>query len=292
MSMHRRVPARHKLSGLVLALAVGACLATALLALPGQDAPLPAVARMAVTSALPDWHSTEPVSVVVYGSRGFDTFGETFILLAAVIGVMVLSRARERRPGRPLEDRLAAREQAELAEVADGRPPGGAAAEAAEERERGRGPADERDEMTVVVRGGVRVVVVPLAVAGCYLVATGYAPGGGFPGGAVLAGVVMLAYVAFGTRRVAAVVEPDRLEAVELAFAALIVAIGVTGLVTRGSFWANFLPLGVEQTIAGGGIAQLFSGLELVEVATGVLLVFFSLVRLGEDWARGGEAGR
>ena len=49
--------------------------------------PLPAVARYAMDVALPRWGLTEPVNEVVYGTRGFDTFGETFLLLAAVVSV-------------------------------------------------------------------------------------------------------------------------------------------------------------------------------------------------------------
>ena len=47
--------------------------------------PCPAIARYALEIALPQWHITEPVNEVVYGTRGFDTFGETFLLLAAVV---------------------------------------------------------------------------------------------------------------------------------------------------------------------------------------------------------------
>ena len=82
---------------LVVALAVG--LGVALVGLPREHAALPAIARRALAVALPRWHITEPVNEVVYGTRGFDTFGETFLLLAAVVSVVLLTR-RSRSQGR------------------------------------------------------------------------------------------------------------------------------------------------------------------------------------------------
>src|SRR5256885_2485965 len=107
--------------------------------------------------------------------------------------------------------------------------------------------------MRVVVRAGVRFVAPILTIAGLYLVAWGYSPGGGFPAGAAMLGVALLAYVSLGYRRVEPVLRPDVVEPLELAGALAIVAIGVAGLLLRGSFLANFLPLGPPQTIRSGG---------------------------------------
>ena len=52
-----------------------------------------------MTVAIPKWHTLEPVNEVVYGTRGFDTFGETFLLLAAVVGIGMITRSREARRG-------------------------------------------------------------------------------------------------------------------------------------------------------------------------------------------------
>ena len=60
--------------------------------------------------------------------------------------------------------------------------------------------------MTVVVRNAVRVVLPILAVAGLYLVTWGYSPGGGFPGGAVILGVLLLVYASYGRRKISKVI--------------------------------------------------------------------------------------
>lgn len=262
----------------VLAAGVAVLLGAALWLLPGEGAPLPAVARQALTVALPDWHLTEPVNEVVYGTRGFDTFGETFLLMAAIVGIAVLTREREHRTERLGEQRAAADEQRQV--DPEGSTAGERSARSAESGEEHGGRP-----MTVVARAGVRTAAPLLAVAGCYLVAWGFSPGGGFPGGGVLMGVVLLLYAAYGLRPLAPVLDQQRIEAVELTGALLVCALAASGLVVAGAAMANWLPLAPAQTIRSGGTAQVFSVLELVEVGTGLTLAVFALLRTGHEWA-------
>ena len=294
---------RHRVVvGAVLTAGVAAALVAALVHLPREHAMLPQVARQALEVALPGWKLLEPVNEVVYGTRGFDTFGETFLLLAAVISVVVLSRSREPRSGYFGEDVAGLREQSQIdpdeppdtderraraAEEAEGEDENAEERRPATPDEEPIGtPAPEKAEaMSVVVRGAMRAATPILAVAGCYLVAWGYSPGGGFPGGAVALGVVMLVYAGFGRRRIQKVVRPSLLETIELAGAALIITTEALGLILKGSFSANWLPLEPEQTIRSGGVAQLFSAGELVEVGTGLTIAVFALLAMGHDWS-------
>lgn len=296
--------------------ATAAVLVAALTALPREGAALPAVARQALDVALPAWKLTEPVNEVVYGTRGFDTFGETFLLLAAVISVLMLTRSREPRRGYFGEDTAARREQAE-ADPATGHDAAQREARAADREESGSArdgntpppprrphtpdseplgtpPPERAEAMTVVVRTSARAAMPILAVTGLYLVAWGYSPGGGFPGGAVMLGVALLVYAGFGRPRVAAAVRPALLETIEMAGAGLIVATETLGLILKGSFSANWLPLAEAGTIRSGGVAQLFSAGELIEVATGLAIAVFAVIGMAHDWAPGdadGEGG-
>ncbi|MET9021732.1 MnhB domain-containing protein [Actinopolymorpha sp. NPDC004070] len=297
--------------GAVLSLGFLAVLVVALLGLPGDRAPLPAVARQALEMSLPVWHSTEPVNVVVYGVRGFDTFGETFLLLAAVVGVILLARTREPRAGFVGEEEAAGPEQRAEDPGAEGHQEAtgqggegneeGTARTAERAEQTGDGgrreapltpddeplgtPAPERAQgMSVVVRGGIRTAAPLLAVMGLYLVAWGYSPGGGFPGGAVLLGVVLLVYAALGYGAISRVIRPGLLEPLELAGALAICALGLVGLAVAGAFWANWLPVAPAQTIRSGGIVQAFSVAELVEVSTGLTLAVFGLLGMRHDW--------
>jgi multicomponent Na+:H+ antiporter subunit B len=224
------------------------------------------------------------------------------LLLAAVVGVIVVCRGRERRRVFLQEERLGRREQAETR-------PGRRRerrrdVEHAEDIEQGQaGEAAEGDggigarghvsapAMSLVVRTAARPLLLVLAVAGAYLLALAFTPGGGFPAGGVLAGVVLLAYAAYGYQAVRKVVRPALLEALELAGAAAIIAIGVLGLVLKGSFSANWLPIGQEETFFGGGILPAFSASEFIEVATGVLIAVFSLVAMEREWTEEDQEG-
>ena len=307
-----------------LAAALFAILVIGFVGLPREDASLPAIARFALDIALPRWGTTEPVNEIVYGTRGFDTFAETFLLLAAVVSVTTIARGREHRAEYVGEAAAGRREQAEAdpgsSERSDG--PGGSGgpgrsgrpgasgrsgprssrqqareAESEEESEASDAPppdadrlplgepAPERAEaMTVVVRVAARIAVVPLAVAGVYLAAWGYAPGGGFPAGAVLSGVAVLLYATLGYRAIRRFVRPSVLEVVELLGAAAIIAIALVGLIREGSFTANWVPLAEPATIFGGGNIQPFSISELVEVATGLTIAIFALLGMRHDW--------
>jgi multicomponent Na+:H+ antiporter subunit B len=285
--------------GAALVLGVAVFVAVGVANLPRERAPLPPVAHEALSVAQPHWHTTEPVNEVVYGTRGFDTFGETFLLLAAVVSVVVLARHREPRRGFVGED-VAGEREADAIGSTSKTDAGEQLARKAEAGEEGS-DAPKRPEtpdgdpvglrqrerahaMTVVTRNAAKAAAPILAVAGCYLCAWGYSPGGGFPAGAVLLGVVLFLYAGFGYPRLAKAVGPRVIELVELAGAVLIIATEVLGLVFKGSVSQNWLPMAPLQTIRAGGVAQVFSASELIEVGTGLILAIFTILAIRHDW--------
>jgi len=286
--------------GWVCAAGTAAVLAVTLLALPRGTNPLPAIARYAMQVARPRWGTTEPVSEVVYGTRGFDTFGETFLLLAAVVGIAIVARAREPRRGFIGEAVAGRREEQQVDPPRGGRGREEQTAQRAEEHERGAGEAPDTPDririgaagpetaegMTVVVRAGIRFAAPILTMAGMYLVAVGYSPGGGFPAGAAMLGVALLAYVSLGYRRVEPVLRPDVVEPIELGGALAIAGLGLAGLLLAGSFLANVLPLATPETILSGGTMQAFSVVEFIEVATGLIIAVFSLLGMRDEWGQ------
>lgn len=286
--------------GLGLVGALAAALAAGFVDLPREAAALPAVARRAMEIAIPTWGQQEVVSEVVYGSRGFDTFGETFLLLAAVVSVMVLARGREARGEYIGESSAGEAEQSQI----DPRPQrpdapqAGARRAEAEEADEGPEAAPDADlgalgrygperaqAMTVVTRVAARIAAVLLGVIGPYTMIIGYTPGGGFPAGVAVAGVAILLYAAFGHRAVRAAVRPSVLEPIEVLGALAVVAVGLFGLLFHGSLFANFITLAKPGTILAGGTNQIFSGAELIEVATGLTIAIFSLLGMRHEWA-------
>jgi len=299
-----REPLHRPWIGALLAAGMAAVLGVAMWRIPREHAPLPLIARYALEIAIPRWKLTEPVNEIVYGTRGFDTFGETFLLLAAVVSVVVITRSREPRRGYFGESAAGAREQqrddpkvgsdaaerearsAERREQDDQAPQGGERAETPDATPLGTPAPETAEAMTVVVRNAIRVVLPILAVAGLYLVTWGYSPGGGFPAGAVILGVLLLVYASYGRRKISKVIRPGLIEPLELAGAGLIIMTEFLGLVFRGSFSANWLPLAPMMTPLSGGVAQLFSAAELIEVGTGLIIAVFALLGMTHDWVR------
>lgn len=273
------------------------------------ETPLPAIARRAMLQALPAFLTTEPVSAVVYGFRGFDTFGETFLLFAAIVSVVVLTRAKETRHGFIGEERAGHEEQQEEEQDQGGeqkaQTSGERDAQSAEREEEGRDTSSPRtpdDEpvgtqepdraqaMTVITRTSIRAMLPLLLVAGFYLVAENYSPGGGFPAGAVMLGVILMAYTAFGYARISGVVNPDVLEIVEQVGAVAIVALFAIGLPLTGSFGGSWVPLAPQETLRSGGMLQVFSISEFVEVGSGLTIAVFALLGMRHDWVESDES--
>ena len=293
--------------GLLVVAAVGACLAVGLLALPRETAALPGLAREAMLVALPNWHTTEPVSEVVYGTRAMDTFGETFLLVAAVVSVQLFTRGREGRRGF-VGETFAGKEEQRREDPPEPLDEGEQRAREAEAfewdlRRSRRRPTPDREElgtpapetaetMSVIARTVVRAVAPVLAVAGIYLFAEGYSPGGGFPAGVVAAGVLLLLYAGLGYRRIARGVDETLMESIELIVAAVIIALMTLGFVLKGSFTANWLPLAPQQTLRSGGLIQAFSVSEFFEVAAGLTIAIFAMMTMQHDWTPDREANR
>jgi multicomponent Na+:H+ antiporter subunit B len=287
--------------GFALAGAVLAALIVGVVDLPRAASALPDIARQAMEIALPKWGQNEVVSEIVYGSRGWDTFGETFLLLAAVVSVVTLTRSPEARTSYVGESMAGRQEQADVdpsggSEDSDQRE--SRQAEEQEEQEEDEGVAPNADDvplgtraperaagMSVVVRVGARIAAVPLVVAGFYLCLWGYTPGGGFPAGVVIMGVALVMYTAYGHQAVGRAVRPSVVEPIEMFGALAIIAVGLFGLLFKDSMFANFLTLAVPGTVRAGGTNQLFSGSELIEVATGLTIATFSLLGMKHDWA-------
>jgi multicomponent Na+:H+ antiporter subunit B len=303
--LHADEPRHRHVFGAVICLGLLAALVIAMVDLPDGSQPLTAIARRAMRESIPAFHLTEPVNAVVYGMRAMDTFGETFLLLAAVVSVVVVTRSPEARKGFFGEAKVGEEESATAGDdSASGRDSDEEEAREAEEQEEGEGDetpstpdaepvgehAPERAHtMTVVARSAIRVVLPFLMTAGIYLVVQGYSPGGGFPAGVVLLGGVLLVYTAFGHPAVRLVVNDALMESVEVFAAVVIILDLVLALPLAGAVGAQWLPLLPLETVRSGGSAQVFSAAECVEVASGLVIAVFALLGMRHEWGRDPE---
>lgn len=186
-------------------------------------------------AAIHERHVQNVVSAVVFDYRGFDTFGEVFILFAAVMGVALLLReARDEEAERPYD----------------------------------------RVRSDAVQAVGL-ALVAPAVLLGLYLVAHGYlTPGGGFQGGVATASGLVLLYAA-GRYRAYRQASPRALvEVAEGVGAGAYVAVGIATVIAGGAFLENVVTLGVTGTLSSSGTIAVLNAASGLEVAAALVLLF------------------
>ena len=217
--------------------ALGGWLVAAVAGLPDFGDPVGTYANAAVDAALHDSHVTSAVAAITFDVRGIDTLGEELILFAAAVGATLL--LREEREPRHVADAVARREA--------------------------------RSERTPdSLRGLAAALVGPVLVLAVYVVSHGHlTPGGGFQGGIVIAGALLLVYAAGYAIRVSV----DAVELTEAVGAAAYVLIAIGGLVFAGAAMENFLPLGTTGDLLSGGTIPVLNAAVGVEVAAATTLI-------------------
>ncbi len=242
----------------VAALVMGGLLAWGLFELPPAGTFASPYGERLTALGLGERHADNVVTAVLFDLRSIDSLGEELILFTAVAGVALLLRPLPGEQKEPSEEELPEREA----------PPTSAA---------------------------VRVVGFGFAaVAGLYgllLVARGHlSPGGGFQGGVLAAGAVMLLYLvsdydAFSRRASLPLVQ--LLEGTGVAAYSLV---GLAGMLWGPAFLANVLPAGRAGDLLSAGVVPLLSVAVGLAVGGGsVLLVVDFLeqtlvIRAGRWW--------
>jgi multicomponent Na+:H+ antiporter subunit B len=183
-------------------------------------------------------HTGQLVAATVFDYRGFDTLGEEMILFAAVCGCAALLRVLRR------------------------------------EHEDGEG-APARPVPSFAARAMGAALVGPVLVLGAYVVAHGHlTPGGGFSGGVVVAGALLLAYAGGQGLRLRRVGSITMLEGAEALGAAGFLALALAGLIAAGTLLKNFLALGTSGMLLSAGTIPVGNVAVGLEVAGAVALVF------------------
>jgi multicomponent Na+:H+ antiporter subunit B len=214
--------------------------------LPDFGHPRGPYADLAPRIVLNERHVANAVTGVNFDLRGFDTLGEELILFVAALGATVLLRAQ--RTERGVE-----------------------AAEAAEER-RGPGTPD-------ALRALGAVLVGPMVLLGVYIVVHGaLTPGGGFQGGVILAGALLLVYTAGQVAAVERVRPVSLVEVADAAGAAAYTLVALSGLVFGVAVMDNVLPTGTTGSLLSGGIVPVLSIAVGVEVTAGITLILSEFV--------------
>lgn len=181
-------------------------------------------------------HTTNVVMGTTFDVRGVDTMGEEFILYAAVVGVTLL-----------LRDESGARH--------------------AERRTRRLG-SDAVRLVGVVMVGGVLLV-------GLWLIAFGYVtPGGGFQGGVLTAGGILLLYLVGSHRDYRLFRNEHALDPLEGLGAGGYTMVGLAALASGGAFLTNLFGLGTPGKLLSGGSIPVLNWASGIAVTVAMLLLF------------------
>ena len=115
-----------------------------------------------------------------------------------------------------------------------------------------------------IVTTAVPMIMLFAVITGLYIILHGHlSPGGGFPGGAVIASAYMIQFLAFDK-----VFKGSLFKVLESLAGLGILAMGIIGLFYKGSFLANFLPTGeIGAVFSAAGIMILY-GLIGLKVAS------------------------
>ena len=105
-----------------------------------------------------------------------------------------------------------------------------------------------------IVRISTRYLFPFIIMFGVYIFLHGHlTPGGGFPGGVIIAAGILLMYLAYKDFRI----DHTKFKITESLAGIIFVGIGLVGLAIYGSFLANFLPEGLPRQIFSAGIIPL-----------------------------------
>ena len=181
-------------------------------------------------------HTTNVVMGTTFDVRGLDTMGEEFILYAAIVGVTLLLRDETR-------SRQAERRTSRL----------------------------DEDAVRLV---GVAMIGGGLLV-GLWLMAFGYVtPGGGFQGGVLAAGAVLLLYLVGSHRDYRPFRNEHFLDPLEAVGAGGYIVVGLAALASGTAFLTNLFGLGTTGTLVSSGSIALLNWASAIAVSCATLLLF------------------
>ncbi|MEM2192015.1 MAG: MnhB domain-containing protein [Candidatus Hadarchaeales archaeon] len=132
--------------------------------------------------------------------------------------------------------------------------------------------------MTVIVRTIARLLFPFILLFGAYIIVHGHlSPGGGFPGGAVVAAGVVSIILAFGVKLPKKLLVPEEVEGIEIFGSFFLMAICAFALVAGAAFLQNLLPIGTPGELLSAEILFLLYIAVGLKVAGGLLLIIYAM---------------
>lgn len=139
--------------------------------------------------------------------------------------------------------------------------------------------------MTIIVKKTTQLIAGMIFIYGIYVIVHGHlTPGGGFAGGVVVAGSLILVTLAYGTDFLKLVKEETGTSIIENMATLVVILIAAAGfLFGTKVFFNNFLPKGTVGELISAGVLPLYNIFVGTEVAASVFIIFLSLIIFKEE---------
>ncbi|MFO7829621.1 MAG: MnhB domain-containing protein [Bacteroidales bacterium] len=139
--------------------------------------------------------------------------------------------------------------------------------------------------MSIIVKKVTQLISGIIFMYGIYIITHGHlTPGGGFAGGAIIAGAYILLILAFGSDAVNLRSKEKGSSLIE-SLAILIVLLLAVFALFMGTkiFFANYLPKGQLGEIISAGAIPLYNIFIGIEVAAAIITIFLALIIFKEE---------
>jgi len=134
--------------------------------------------------------------------------------------------------------------------------------------------------MRLIVKTVTRLTSAIIFLFGFYIALSGHLTmGGGFAGGIIIALCYVLNVLAFGRTKEEQKQSRQGTMVVMCLGLTLFLVVALLGFL-RGSFLANFLPLGTSGDLLSAGVIPLFNLALMIEVGAGLYLAFLRLISI------------
>jgi multicomponent Na+:H+ antiporter subunit B len=139
--------------------------------------------------------------------------------------------------------------------------------------------------MTLIVKKVSQLMCGLIFMYGLYIITHGHlTPGGGFAGGAIIAGSFILLILSFGSKVVSLRKEETMTTITESISILLVVILATAGIWIGSSvFFNNYLPEGEVGQLISAGVIPVYNILIGIEVSAAILTIFLGLVIFKEE---------
>lgn len=141
--------------------------------------------------------------------------------------------------------------------------------------------------MTIIVKKVAQLLSGLIFLYGIYIITHGHlTPGGGFAGGALLAGALILLVLAYGSDMLKLKKREAGSSLLEsLAILAFLLFAAAALLIGSNLFFHNYLPIGTAGNLISAGVIPLYNIFVGIEVGAALFTIFLALVIYKEEIA-------